>query len=228
MNYKLTDIDPKEVLAALGHPGAKGNDAIMAEIEWAKALLFSTCAPRAVYARHPVQVSQEKVSISDANITLAGRDLARHLSGCTSAYVMAATLGAGVDHTVRRLQVEDMAKAVVFHAAASAGIEQLCNMLSDSFAQKTQAAGEFITSRFSPGYGDMPINTQADILTLLDAPKKIGLSHTAHFLLTPTKSVTALVGISNKPPKTAENGCSICPIYPHCEKRKAGNFCGTF
>ena len=48
--------------------------------------------------------------------------------------------------------------------------------------------------RFSPGYGDFPLTAQRDIFAILDCPKRIGLSLNQSLLLSPTKSVTAVIG----------------------------------
>ena len=46
--------------------------------------------------------------------------------------------------------------------------------------------------RFCPGYGDLPLKTNADILAVLDAAKKIGLTVTESGLLLPVKSIVGV------------------------------------
>ena len=64
--------------------------------------------------------------------------------------------------------------------------------------------------RFSPGYGDFDIHHQEEILRMLDAHKKIGLSMTESYMLTPTKSVTALIGFAEKEMDCPKSGCEVC------------------
>ena len=64
--------------------------------------------------------------------------------------------------------------------------------------------------RFSPGYGDFDIHHQEEILRMLDAHKKIGLSMTESCMLTPTKSVTALIGFAEKEMDCPKSGCEAC------------------
>ena len=54
---------------------------------------------------------------------------------------------------------------------------------------------EKLTSRFSPGYGDLNMNVTEDIIAILNAAKRIGLSVTKSLMMTPIKSVTAIIGL---------------------------------
>ena len=87
--------------------------------------------------------------------------------------------------------------------------------------------GYFVTGRFSPGYGDLPIDLQRDLLALCDAPRRIGLSATPSNLLTPGKSVTALLGISAHPVSGRARGCGTCRLSADCPYRKRGTHCGA-
>lgn len=83
-----------------------------------------------------------------------------------------------------------------------------------------------MTFRFSPGYGDYPIRLQPNFLKVLDAPRKIGLCTNETFLLTPTKSVTAIMGISKNEIEKKKRGCAVCSLKGSCRFRKAGSHCG--
>ena len=49
--------------------------------------------------------------------------------------------------------------------------------------------------RYSPGFGDFGLEYQPYIFEALDCQRAIGLTLTDSFLMSPTKSVTALIGI---------------------------------
>ena len=85
--------------------------------------------------------------------------------------------------------------------------------------------GQFLTGRFSPGYGDYPIAVQNDLLRLLDAPRKIGLCATPTHLLTPRKSVTAVLGVAGHPVTGRRAGCANCALRERCAYRKEGKTC---
>jgi hypothetical protein len=82
------------------------------------------------------------------------------------------------------------------------------------------------TWRFSPGYGDLPLDIQTEFLQILDAPKRIGLNTTANNILTPRKSVTAVIGLSQGEISQGRRGCAICRMKDKCQYRKRGEHCG--
>ena len=66
---------------------------------------------------------------------------------------------------------------------------------TESEIRKELREGEHLTSRYSPGYGDLPIESQHTILNLLDASRKIGVSLTGSLMMVPSKSVSAVIGV---------------------------------
>ena len=153
-----------------------------------------------------------------------GEDIRAHLEGCSRAAVMCATLGAGVDRLLRVSQIADMSRAVVLDSRAAAAIEQVCDEVERRIADGFP--GQYLTFRFGPGYGDYPLSTQKHLLRLLDAPRKIGLSLNDSLLLTPTKSVTAVIGLSDRPIPRRKRGCAVCSLRETCAYRKRGTHCG--
>ena len=155
---------------------------------------------------------------------MQGKDIENHLSGCCKAIVMCATLGAEIDKLIRISQIADMAKAVVIDSFASVAIEQVCSKADELIAEKYPDC--YMTFRFSPGYGDYPIGLQQKILTLLDAPRKIGLTTNESCLLIPSKSVTAVMGLSDSPIERRKRGCAVCNMRDKCKYRRNGEHCG--
>ena len=155
---------------------------------------------------------------------MQGKDIENHLSGCRKAIVMCATLGAEIDKLIRISQIADMAKAVVIDSFASVAIEQVCSKADELIAEKYPDC--YMTFRFSPGYGDYPIGLQQKILTLLDAPRKIGLTTNESCLLIPSKSVTAVMGLSDSPIERRKRGCAVCNMRDKCKYRRNGEHCG--
>ena len=168
------------------------------------------------------------VTHSDAGVTvgglaLAGHDIAKHLSGCGEAVLLAATLSAGVDALIRRTEHTDMLRAVMYDAIAGAAIERVCNDLEQEL--KRTLPYPYFTERFSPGYGDLPLTQQAALVQMLDAGRKIGLTVTPHSTMIPMKSVTALIGLSHSPVQDARRfgcgrDCAECPYRKGCTLRK--------
>lgn len=125
-------------------------------------------------------------------INILSKALSKNLADCEKTVIFGATVGVGIDRLIMKYSRIAPSEAVMYQAIGAERIEALC----DAFCQKTEKTfGKRLKPRFSPGYGDLPLSVQRDIFSLLDC-KKIGLSLNESLLMSPTKSVTAFVGIS--------------------------------
>ena len=147
------------------------------------------------------------------------------LEDCKSCVSFALTLGDAPEGLIRRASVTDRTRALLLDACASAACEQSCDDLQALLAGQFQKEGLFVTDRYSPGYGDLPLTLQPQLLSLLDAARQIGLTLTDTCLMTPRKSVTALFGLSGRPPARHASGCQSCSLKETCSYRKAGISC---
>ena len=156
----------------------------------------------------PCHVEEGKVLIGTMEVR--SRNLAKNLKGCEGAAMFGITLGTGVDLLIRKYMVTDMAKAVVTQACAAVLLEEACDDLQEKIKEERAKEQLWIRPRFSPGYGDFDIHHQKDIIKMLDTHKRIGLSMTDSYMLTPTKSVTALIGICKEEMQCHRTGCESC------------------
>ena len=136
--------------------------------------------------------------IHNCSMILSGNDIARYLQDCTHAALLAVTLGSGVDRLIMQTEHSDMANAFLMDSFASRLAEQTMENLHQSLRTIIKDNQILIKSRFSPGFGDLPLNIHPQFLKILDAGRKIGLGFTESFLLTPRKSITAIAGIKTK------------------------------
>ena len=210
----LQSINKTEAVRYLGGAGVAPNNAINALLDDCERELLSV-----IDAKYLFRI----IDLPCAEM-LQGQDIQRHLAGCRRAIVLCATLGAGVDRLLRVSQIADMSRAVVLDSLATAAIEQVCDEAEKRIAG--QVTEPYFTFRFSPGYGDYPLETQKQLLRLLDAPRKIGLSLNESLLLTPVKSVTAVIGLSDQPIPRRKRGCAICSLREPCAYRRKGTHCG--
>ena len=212
---KLEKLNRNEAVRYLGGAGIRLNyrmDVLMDECE--KAVL-EKASPKYLYVEKDLPCPQ----------IMGGKDIESHLNGCEKAIVMCATVGSEVDKLIRISQISDMARAVVMDSLASVAVEQVCNAFDKIIAEKYSDYN--LTFRFSPGYGDYPIELHKIFLQMLDAPKKIGLCTNDNFLLTPTKSVTAVLGLSKNSIERKKRGCAICNMRDTCKFRRKGLHCGV-
>ena len=131
--------------------------------------------------------------------------LRKNLEGCEEVIVFAATIGLEIDRLIRRYTSLSPAKALFFQAIGAERIESLC----DAFCDELKGEGLQLRPRFSPGYGDLPLELQKDVFRVLDCPRKIGLSLNESLLMSPSKSVTAIIGIGEGKIEV-KNKCSTC------------------
>ncbi len=118
-----------------------------------------------------------------------------HLDKCGSAVLFAATVGIGLDRLIARYSRISPSRAVLLQAIGAQRVESLCESFEDFICGQYGLDKDALTRRFSPGYGDLALSFQQDIFSLLDCSRKIGLTLNKNLLMSPTKSVTAIVGI---------------------------------
>lgn len=141
-----------------------------------------------------------RFSISDGAISSGGIRLAiegtfaRHIAGCASAFLACGTIGTAFDAFHRRVSIKSGLDALITQAIGAALIEKVMDDAEDEIRRELRA-GESLAKRYSPGYGTFPLSAQRELLALLDAPLKVGVSLTDTLLMVPSKSVSAIIGI---------------------------------
>ena len=69
-------------------------------------------------------------------------------------------------------------------------------------------------------------NDVAHRLFQLDAQRALGITLSNDLLMSPTKSVTAVIGLFEEPRRDARASCSACPCHDFCLLRASGRTCG--
>ena len=157
--------------------------------------LDTKVTPRHVFRTFPLH-TDELSRLDLTCFTVCSRDLAKNLAGCTEVLLFAATLGEGADFLIRRYEKTQMSRAMVMQAAAAAMIESYCNELNEAWREAYEAKGRALHPRFSCGYGDFALEHQRDFLRVLEMEKRLGIRLTEGLLMVPSKSVTAVIGIT--------------------------------
>lgn len=159
-----------------------------------------------------------------SGIVLPGNTAKKMLGGCEKAVLLACTMGLQFDARLRALQARSMADALILNACGSALVEQGCDEAEKEISARFPDL--YLTDRFSPGYGDLPLETQKDICAALDVQRRLGISLTDSMLMNPSKSVTAIIGLSRTPQMARIRGCGYCSMKETCALRKGGKHCG--
>ena len=223
MPISLTQLNVDEALRYMGCPPEKADPATRALAQSCAQELLPALRPRWAYRIFDVTTEEGGIRLS-CGLLLPGEDLKGHLAGCDRAALFCATLGAGADALIRRWESADMARALALDCCAAAAVEQVCDQIEGEF--QGMFPGCHFPFRFSPGYGDLPITLQNQLLDLLDAPRRVGLTASASHILLPRKSVTAILGISRRPVAQGARSCVSCPARAGCQYQKAGGHCG--
>ena len=152
--------------------------------------------PRCIYGRFFIKKFNENIEIEGAEFH--SKDIARLTSRSDECYLLAATLGHEVDRQILIASQKNMLEGLALDSCASVKIDDFIDEFIKNEIKPGLKDGEFLTSRFSPGYGDLSMNVTEDIIAILDAAKRIGLSVTKSLMMTPIKSVTAIIGLAKK------------------------------
>lgn len=152
---------------------------------------FAVC-----FTELPISVFDGTVKISDHTITSV--DLSKNLKGCQSVLLFSATIGLGIDRLISKYNIISPAKAVIFQAVGAERAEHLCNMFNNEMRLEYEKNGYCLKPRFSSGYGDLSLEEQKYIFSVLGCQQRIGLNLGDNLLMSPSKSVTAFIGIYRK------------------------------
>jgi len=196
-----------EILIYMGHKG-EVDSRLEALICSSLEKLEAVCKPLHIMALFPCKVTENRIIIDSLIIESEG--LSAHLCNCTQVYVFAATLGSAVDRLIAQRAKIDSAEALCVQACAAARIENYCDNIEQELTREAEQSGLYLRPRFSPGYGDFSIVHQTDILNILGAHKRIGVTETKTHMLTPLKSVTAVIGVSAEKTECASQKCAGC------------------
>lgn len=188
-NSENIGINKKEVLRYLG--ACEVSEEINEMIEEIAPDVYRSVGFKAVYITVDLKIDGDLVDMGFTCVK--SRALAKNLTGCKNAFVFAATLGLENDRAIERNFKLDTARASIYNCISTALIESFCDYVNDYLGKDKK-----LRPRFSPGYGDFSITHQKDVINALDANRKIGITLTDSYMMKPSKSVTAVIGIERE------------------------------
>ena len=214
--FPMPPFDRKEILryASVRETDAQTEELLCSCLDEIKdKLTYKVC-----YITLPVSVNGDTVDLSFKKVTSAS--LGRNLAHCKSYVLFAATIGLECDRLISRYASLSPSRALMFQAIGAERIESLCNLFCKEIKETVKKDGKFTVARFSPGYGDFPLEIQKDFFTVLDPSKRIGLCLNESLIMSPSKSVTAIMGISEKENcDKISQGCALCSKID-CQMRR--------
>ena len=205
-------VDKKEVLRYCGYKGNSISEHEEGLIKSITEEIQAVLNCKVCYDRYDIHF--EENSCIDLGFTkVYSEKLCINLKDCEEIFLFTASVGTAVDRIIQKYSLISPSKSIIAQAVGAASIEKWCDMFCEELKKDN-----FLRPRFSPGYGDLDIKTQKDIFSVLDCERKIGVTLTDGYLMVPTKSVSAIVGISKKECSCVLAGCEEC--NKKCEFRR--------
>ena len=146
----------------------------------------------------------------------SSRRLEKILAGSSRIVVYAGTLGIDFDKTLRRWQVQSPSDGMILNACGSVRIESLIEaMVKDIEKKEKLHAGP----SYSPGYGDLSLRAQENLLSYLQAHKKVGIIHNENYVMMPCKSITGVFGLFKEKSLKSYEICDDCILRMTCDQK---------
>ena len=199
LRYAACRAPDEQTLALARHCAAEGEKVLRPALCWLEV---------------PLTVREDEVDLAFARFR--SQKLADALRGCDRAVVFAATVGLELDRLIARYGRISPARGLMMQALGAERIEALCDAFCAWLAE--ESAPLTLRQRFSPGYGDLPLTAQRAMFDALQCHRRIGLYLNESLLMSPTKSVTAIVGVGGGE-VCGEKSCHMCG-KKDCDFRK--------
>ncbi|MDU3723234.1 MAG: methionine synthase [Clostridium celatum] len=220
-------VNRDEVLRYLGFRGQIIDEKLQELIDECRETVVVKSDPKYVYGYFNIENNDEGILIKDTTLVLKGEDIKKHLKDCDKCVLMVVTLGLNIEREIILNEKISLTKSIVLDSCATTYIEEVCDNIQNDIEQFAKKNNLNITSRYSPGYGDLSLDSQEKILSVTDASKRIGVTTTEHNILFPRKSVTAIIGLSKGKIQKTKRDCTKCNKYNDCVFRKGGSNCGS-
>ena len=166
-------------------------------------------SPMGIYQEYSYNAQSYTVS-SDPPLYMIGNSIRNHLSKASKVYVLCATIGEAVEDRISTLFKDGQyTLGLLLDAAATTAVEQVANQLNEVIDGVAKKDGYTNTWRFSPGYGDWPVDAQKVFSSIIKT-EEINVHVTETSMLFPRKSVTAIIGAMQQGVSTTPKGCASC------------------
>jgi len=192
----LSELPPPDRTAILRYAGVRGeaDGELLGLLDGVITEAQTLVTPRLCCRATPLCVREGRVDLGFASSTAPA--LCQRLSGCERAIVFVATVGLSLDRLTARYAVRSPSRALLLGAFGTERVEALC----DLFCRRLREAELEPRERFSPGYGGVSLDVQSPLLAYVDAARAVGVMLNGSLLMSPSKSVSAIVGIEADAP----------------------------
>lgn len=221
----IDHLNRDEILRYLGYKDSGITEQIEQLLDRCERETLKIIQPKYIYRRFPVWPDKNGIHVEGTTLVLKGEDIREHLKNCNEIIIIGVTAGMMLDKYIRKYMITEPDAGVVMDSCGIQAVEQIADQIEQEIERNIEAEGYHLTWRFSPGYGDLPLETQRELVHVLDMPRKIGVTLTESCLMVPGKSITAIWGIRDTKRDERENKCDFCNHRERCAFRKRGIRC---
>lgn len=214
---KAENINPprKEILRYMGCKEESENETKL--IDEFLPIVKKAASPKGSFSFYELNKDNNSVYINGE--ILKSSSLFKNLRLCNGAIIFSLTLGTEIDRLISKYSLARPSAAFCVNAIATAMIEEYAMLFCEEMKDLLKKENLFLRPRFSPGYADFDLKNQSFFIKLTNASKLCGINLTDGFMMTPSKSVTAIMGVSEKNLLCINSGCEICDKIS-CEFRR--------
>lgn len=209
-NSPFFEIDKKETKRYAGLRNSDFNEEIVDEACELARLIIN---PTGIWDIYDYNDNTQQINTSPPFI-LQGESIKKHLTGCEKVILLSATVGTEIENKITDLFKEGKySLSLMLDAAATTAVEQSADLMEKAINEQVSRKGYNMKWRFSPGYGDWPIEQQPEMLKAAQG-EKIGITLTESLMLEPRKTITAIIGLYKKeencPEGKPKHNCEQC------------------
>lgn len=155
---------------------------------------------KAVYGFFSCEAIEDGIKVMDTSFK--SRMLANRFRHAKEIGLFVVTIGSSIETMVKNAFDEnDYVNGLVYDAIGS----EYADSLAQALHKLLEKEKGYCMSRCSPGYGDWQLSEQKKLFEFVPGDK-IGVKLTGSFLMLPEKSVSAIIGFSDK----KSHGCGDC------------------
>jgi hypothetical protein len=213
----MLKLNKKEILRYLGYKRHQPlTDEVSAIVDEMMTKVQEVSKPRYTYKIFDCvpDFDAQTIRVGNTDLVLTGKAIFKHLQKAQKIALLATTLGIEVEYQIRRYEITDITRSMVLDSCCVEYIEEICDMAECDIEEHVKDQKLTLNRRFSPGYGDLPLDVQPQFIQTMDATKQLGITLTATKLMVPRKSVTAIIGLFENPeealPKRHAQPCRDC------------------
>lgn len=173
----------------------------------------SLCVPRYTFTEKKVTSFKDDSIEIEGGIKFYTKKTTAYLKGASHLILFLVTIGPGIENEASTLTAgKDPLKGYLLDRIGSFAVESLADRLEKRLRKDYSLNKKSISSRFSPGYCDWPIEDQFKMAEVIDF-SKAGVILTEGCMMVPKKSISAIVAIADEGIfKELVSSCDICEI----------------